>query len=51
MNSEKVEVRVGDIVVTDSGRTGEIIEMFQGRVRVKCKGGVPPQGHEWKGRD
>jgi hypothetical protein len=29
MSSEKVEVRVGDIVVTDSGHTGEIIEMFQ----------------------
>jgi hypothetical protein len=25
--------------------------MFQGHVRVKCKGDVPPQGHEWKGSD
>jgi hypothetical protein len=48
MSSEKVEVRVGDIVYTGSGHKGEIIEIFQGRVRVKCEGPVPLWGHSWE---
>jgi hypothetical protein len=48
MSSEKVEVRVGDINVTELGRKGEIIEMFQGRVIVKCECGVPLWSHSWE---
>jgi hypothetical protein len=48
MSCKQVEVKVGDIVVTESGHKGEIIDTLQGRVRVKCEGGVPLWGHSWE---
>jgi uncharacterized Zn-finger protein len=46
MSSEKVEV--GDIVHTQSGRKGVIIQIFHGRARVKCEGPEPAWGHPWE---
>jgi hypothetical protein len=46
MSSEKVEV--GDIVYTGSGRKGAVIQILQGRVRVKCEDPVPLWGHSWE---